>query len=207
MRPKPTRSTSCSSSEIIPEFYDRNESGIPIAWVERMRESMARLTPRFSANRTVREYTEERYIPAAEAYRRRSADGGAVGRRMVEWRRDLERSWGSLRFGEMKVETHDEQHVFEIEVWLGDLDPDAVRMELYADGVTGGAPVRQAMERGRRPAGAPGGYLYGAIGVGGPSAGGLHRAGDAALRRCRDPAGRRPHPVAAMTWNRPIHAS
>jgi starch phosphorylase len=81
---------------------------------------------------------------------------------MVEWRRDLERSWGGLRFGEMKVETHGEQHVFGIEVRLGDLDPEAVRVELYADGVTGGAPVRQAMERGRRPGGAPGGYLYGA---------------------------------------------
>jgi hypothetical protein len=37
-----------------------------------MRESMARLTPRFSANRTVREYTEQHYLPAATAYRERA---------------------------------------------------------------------------------------------------------------------------------------
>ena len=55
--------------EVIPEFYTRDESGIPTAWVKRMRESMARLTPRFSANRTVREYTEQHYLPAAAAYR------------------------------------------------------------------------------------------------------------------------------------------
>ena len=55
--------------EVIPEFYGRDESGIPVAWVKRMRESMARLTPRFSANRTVREYTEQYYLPAAAAYR------------------------------------------------------------------------------------------------------------------------------------------
>ncbi len=54
--------------EVIPEFYTRDESGIPTAWVARMRESMARLTPRFSANRTVREYTEQHYLPAATAY-------------------------------------------------------------------------------------------------------------------------------------------
>jgi starch phosphorylase len=148
--------------QIIPEFYDRDGNGLPMAWVTRMRESMARLTPRFSANRTVREYTEERYIPAAEAYRRRSADGGAVGRQMVEWRRDLERGWSAVRFGEMKVETRGEEHVFEIGVGLGDLDPEAVRVELYADGIGGGAPVRQTMERGRRPASAPGGYVYSA---------------------------------------------
>jgi len=54
--------------EVIPEFYTRDESGIPTAWVKRMRESMARLTPRFSADRTVREYTEQHYLPAATAY-------------------------------------------------------------------------------------------------------------------------------------------
>jgi starch phosphorylase len=51
--------------EVIPEFYTRDERGIPTAWVTRMRESMARLTPRFSTNRAVREYTEQHYLPAA----------------------------------------------------------------------------------------------------------------------------------------------
>ena len=31
--------------EVIPEFYTRDANGIPTAWVARMRESMARLTP------------------------------------------------------------------------------------------------------------------------------------------------------------------
>ena len=43
--------------QVVPEFYRRDENGIPTAWVARMRESMARLTPRFSANRAVREYS------------------------------------------------------------------------------------------------------------------------------------------------------
>ena len=51
--------------EVIPEFYTRNEKGIPTAWVNRMRESMARLTPHFAADRAVREYTEQHYLPAA----------------------------------------------------------------------------------------------------------------------------------------------
>jgi glycogen phosphorylase len=52
--------------EVIPEFYARNDQGIPTAWVARMRESMARLTPLFSADRAVREYTEQHYLPAAD---------------------------------------------------------------------------------------------------------------------------------------------
>ena len=126
--------------EVIPEFYTRDKSGLPAAWVTRMRESMARLTPRFSANRTVREYTEQHYLPAAAAYRERAANKGAVGRQMVDWRHALEQKWSALRFGEVRVETKDGQHVFEVQVYLNDLDPSAVRVELYADGVDGGAP-------------------------------------------------------------------
>lgn len=45
---------------------------------------MAQLTPRFSSNRTVREYTEQQYLPAAAAYRARAAERGAMGRSMVQ---------------------------------------------------------------------------------------------------------------------------
>jgi starch phosphorylase len=121
---------------------------------------MAELTPRFSASRTVREYTERHYLPAAAAYRVRIADKSAVGRKMVDWQHSLERKWATLYFGEVKVETRGEQHVFEVYVHLNDLDPEAVRVELCADGVMGGAPVRQEMKRVRRLVGPPGGYLY-----------------------------------------------
>jgi Glucan phosphorylase len=134
--------------EVIPEFYTRDDSGIPTAWVKRMRESMARLTPRFCVNRTVREYTEQRYLPAASAYRERAADKGAVGLRMVKWRHTLEEKWATLHFGEVRVATDAERHIFKVEVYLNDLDPNAVRVELYADGVNCGAPVRQEMKRG-----------------------------------------------------------
>jgi starch phosphorylase len=148
--------------EVIPEFYARDESGIPTAWLQRMRESMARLTPRFSANRTVCEYTEEHYLPAAAAYRKRAANRGAVGRRVVDWQHSLQEKWPALHFGEVRVATRGEQHLFEVQVSLGDLDPKAVRVELYADGVMGSVPVRQEMKPVRQLDGTSGGYLYSA---------------------------------------------
>jgi starch phosphorylase len=148
--------------EVIPEFYTRDGSGLPTAWVKRMRESMACLTPRFSAERTVREYTEQHYLPAATAYHLRSANKGAIGKQMVDWQQSLEQKWATLHFGEVKVETHGGQHIFEVQVYLNDLDPKSVRVELYADGVMGGVPVRQEMRRVRQLAGASGGYVYSA---------------------------------------------
>ena len=148
--------------EVVPEFYARDAQGIPTAWVARMRESMARLTPRFSANRTVREYTEQYYLPAATAYHLRGAKKGAMGRQMLDWRHSLEQKWAALRFGEVTVETKGEHHVFDVQVYLNELDANAITVELYADGVNGGSPVRQEMKRVRQLPGAPGGYGYSA---------------------------------------------
>jgi starch phosphorylase len=146
--------------QVIPEFYTRDKKGVPFAWVARMRESMASLTPRFSANRTVREYTEQHYLPAAITYRKRAENKGAVGRQMVDWRHTVEQKWAALRFGEVKIETKGKQHVFEVQVYLNDLDPQAVRVELYADGVNNGAPVRQEMKLALRPATADSDFVY-----------------------------------------------
>jgi starch phosphorylase len=148
--------------EVIPEFYTRDAQGIPTAWVARMRESMARLTPRFSANRTVREYTEQHYLPAAAAYHLRGAKKGAIGRQMLDWRHSLEQKWAALRFGEVTVETKGEHHVFDVQVYLNDLDANSITVELYADGGKGGRPVRQEMKRVRQLPGASGGYVYSA---------------------------------------------
>ena len=119
-----------------------------------------RLTPHFSANRAVREYTEGYYIPAATAYRERAADQGAVGVQVVNWQHTLEQNWATLRFGEVKVTSDEGRHVFEVEVYLGSLDPKSVRVELYADVVNGGEPVLQEMTIGK-PLGEANGYIYG----------------------------------------------
>jgi starch phosphorylase len=146
--------------EVIPEFYARDEQGLPGAWVARMRESMARLTPRFSAGRAVREYTEQYYLPAAAAYGERAAGKGASGAQLVEWQHALHEKWSALRFGEAKIQSGGAQHVFEVQAYLDDLDPEAVRVELYADGVDGGAAERVAMKRVRQLLGAANGYAY-----------------------------------------------
>jgi starch phosphorylase len=146
--------------EVVPEFYTRDDRGIPAAWVTRMRESMARLTPRFSANRAVREYTEEHYLPAAAAYHLRAGNKGALAKQMVDWHHDLEQKWAALSLGEMKVETRDGQHAFQVQICLKDLDPNSVRVELRADGVNGCAAVRLEMKSVQEAA--PGCHVYGA---------------------------------------------
>jgi starch phosphorylase len=148
--------------EVVPEFYTRDGSGIPTAWVRRMRESMAELTPRFSTDRTVREYTEQHYLPAAAAYHTRSADQGALGRQLVDWCKSMDRNWAALRFGNLQVATDADHHRIEVELFLNELHPAMVRVELYADGISGGGPAHEVMTLARTISDAPRCYVYGA---------------------------------------------
>jgi starch phosphorylase len=56
--------------EVIPCFYDRDESGIPRAWIGRIRRAMATLVPAFNTWRMVREYTQRYYLPGDDLHRR-----------------------------------------------------------------------------------------------------------------------------------------
>ena len=53
-------------------------------------------------------------------------------------------------------------HVFGARVHLGEIDPDDVRLEMFAEGLGDGAPTCLAMTRLDAPAGADGWYAYGA---------------------------------------------
>src|SRR2546427_12564850 len=115
---------------------------------------------RFSTNRVVREYTDTYYVPASARYRARAADKAALGTRLVGWTRDLAQHWPDGRFGAVRAATEGTRHHISVEVYLGRLDPEAVRVELYAEAANGGEPERHAMARGRKLDGPSHGYEY-----------------------------------------------
>ncbi len=118
--------------KVIPEFYQRDETGLPRRWIARMRASMSRLTPTFSSNRTVREYTERHYLPAARVYRERARDSGAAGRGICDWRERMERTWEFLKIGFLRADAQGGNCRMRVDIYLGDLSPQSVRVQLYA---------------------------------------------------------------------------
>jgi starch phosphorylase len=133
--------------EVIPEFYDRDGNGRPTAWLARIRESMARLTPRYSSNRSVREYTDNHYLPAAAVYQERAADHGAIGRALVASRQELQKAWSGLVFGHMRVTPEGGHHRIGIDILFGNIDERQVRIEIYAEAAAAGKPLRMEMTR------------------------------------------------------------
>lgn len=131
--------------QVVPEFYARNKKGVSEIWVERMRKSMATLTPRFSANRTVREYTEQYYLPAAVNYKKRAARKGATGKTIVGARHGLKNKWDAIQFGKVEIESERQKHHFKVAIWLKGINPKHIQVELFAEGINGEASERTKM--------------------------------------------------------------
>ena len=49
--------------EVLPAFYDRDQDGLPRAWLERIRASIRTLAPAFGAGRMLEDYVHEIYAP------------------------------------------------------------------------------------------------------------------------------------------------
>jgi starch phosphorylase len=147
--------------QIVPEFYTRDMSGVARAWIGRVRASMSRLTPRYSCNRMLREYVDQAYLPAARAYHERAAEKGELAARLHAWQIELADHWKNVHFGDLHVTSAPGAWQFEVQVYLGELNPEFVQVELYADAHEhGGPPTRIVMTRGETMAGAINSHRY-----------------------------------------------
>ncbi len=146
--------------EIAPMFYARDAEGIPRAWVTRIRTSLANLAPRFSSNRMMREYAENIYQPAAAAFQRRCADGGRLAVELRRWESTIRENWHEIHFGNFERQQEDDGWSFMLQVYFGEIPPDFVAAQIYADPADSAEPFVQPMERRASIPGAFNGYVY-----------------------------------------------
>jgi starch phosphorylase len=147
-------------NEVVPEFYERDSSGVPTKWTARIRESMARLAPLYSAGRSVAQYTENYYVPAAAAYLERAAEDGKLGFKILTWHERITSRWPRVRFGSVSTERIEQDQQVSVHVYLGELSPDDVKVELYTDVADKHDSPYVEMTRSQELIGSDGGYLY-----------------------------------------------
>ena len=145
-------------NEVIPSFYKRDDQGIPRRWIQMIKQSMAQLTPQFSASRTVIEYTEKYYLPAALALQRRLSHDTNNGSATLH--KQLREGWSHLSIGEVNIERKGEGHHFTATVQLSPLNPQQVQVELFADGTNSPLPDRILMQLKNEGPGISGTYTY-----------------------------------------------
>jgi starch phosphorylase len=79
--------------EVLPLYYDRDRSGVPVKWFERVKSSMVKLVPRFSSAHMVCEYARRLYAPAFANGQRVAARSAALASELAAWRQRVTAGW------------------------------------------------------------------------------------------------------------------
>jgi len=125
-------------NQIIPLYYAKPDGKLPLAWLQLMRESIRGVTPVFNTHRMVEEYTERLYIPAARSHENFAQNGCEPAMQLSRWKARMRKDWPQVRIHDVQVGNKDRQNILVGEslqvsahVYLGDVDPNHVRVEAY----------------------------------------------------------------------------
>ena len=72
--------------EVVPLYYNRDEQGVPDAWMDRAKEAVATITPLFNARRMVQDYVTAYYAPASQRTAEMTRGDYAPAKELAEWR-------------------------------------------------------------------------------------------------------------------------
>jgi glycogen phosphorylase len=90
---------------VAPLFYERDADGIPQGWVDRIRHALRSLGPKVQAERMVREYVTELYVPAAASSRSLAdADRFGPARELAAWKQRVIAAWPQVRIEHVESE-------------------------------------------------------------------------------------------------------
>ena len=87
-------------NEIIPAYYERRDRGAGREWMQRVKQSLISISPRFDCRRMVREYDAQLYEPAHLAQQQVSADDYRRARDRARWSAQVMEHWDRVRFVE-----------------------------------------------------------------------------------------------------------
>ncbi|GGE73570.1 alpha-glucan phosphorylase [Streptosporangium jomthongense] len=116
--------------EVIPEFYQADQDGLPRAWLKRIRASMDQLTAAYSANRMVREYIDAFYLPMVALGQQRTPEV-AAGLVREYW--EIDQHWPKLRFRAVNMDESEGMQTYTVDVYLDGVAEHRIGVELVAE--------------------------------------------------------------------------
>jgi alpha-glucan phosphorylases len=132
--------------QIIPLFYEKNDSGVPAKWVNMMKESIKSLTSMFSTHRMVQEYTENMYISSMNSADKIQNNNFEFVKKLADWKYNIEKNWPQVQISaektmntlkDRKSKSGENLRLYAT-VTLGLIEPESVKVELYYGQCKGG---------------------------------------------------------------------
>jgi starch phosphorylase len=91
-------------NEVIPLFYSRSADDLPRAWINRIKNSIKWIAPRFNTHRMVAEYTQRFYSPAIAKWRYLTAEAMARAKALSTWKSNIKKCWSDFAIKDVQVQ-------------------------------------------------------------------------------------------------------
>ena len=82
--------------EIIPLYYAKNSKGYSPEWIQTIKNSVTKITPRFTTKRMMDDYFEKFYNKLAKRHALLGADNYKVAKEIVSWKNNIVANWDSI---------------------------------------------------------------------------------------------------------------
>jgi starch phosphorylase len=125
-------------NQIVPCFYERDDEGVPRAWVASVKQALSTLAPTWNALRMTREYTESYYLPGLVRVEQLRAGGARYARDRARELSRLRANWSALTIDVAERVAAAGYERVELAVGLGALDPADLHVQLWV--VIAGTP-------------------------------------------------------------------
>ena len=121
--------------EVVPLYFERDVEGVPARWLERVQRCLASVPMRFNTDRMVREYHDKAYAPLGAAFDELLRNKRWKLKMVVQENQRIRKGFAEIHILSAHVGELSSLHVGDpvevrVEVNLGSLKPDDVRVEL-----------------------------------------------------------------------------
>jgi starch phosphorylase len=146
--------------EVVPQYFTRDDAGIPRAWIERVRGDLATIPPVFNTDRMVTEYRDRAYAPLARNWYELAAPDHRELRALAARQTRLRKGFAdvaivSAHIADVSAIQVGDPIAVRVDVRLGALTTDDVAVELVLGHVSGDQDLQNRTSVALAPVGAP----------------------------------------------------
>jgi len=81
---------------IQPAFYNRNNSNVPMVWVDMIKKNIAEIVPNFTMKRMIEDYDNKFYKPQINRAKKLSSDNFKIVKEIVNWKHKIIKNWENI---------------------------------------------------------------------------------------------------------------
>jgi phosphorylase/glycogen(starch) synthase len=124
-------------NEITELYYERNTSGIPIRWVERIKNSIEKVASNFTTNRMMNDYEEKYYNKLQKRSEEMCANDFSLAREITDWKYKVLKEWEGVEVISVKRPDMEKEPILlgkeyeaEVLISMGLLNPEDIGVEI-----------------------------------------------------------------------------